>query len=101
MRLPIKRDAHARSVRLWLPPGSQGTLQLVPYRSWRGERAPLVQFAPGGLQYLAGDRLDQEFQCDVRCEQGSELAVAWNNTDTVNPHLWAIDITLHSVTGGD
>lgn len=100
MSLPIRQDARARGVRLWLPAGSQGMLQLVPYRAWRSERTNLVQFAPGGLQYLSGDDIDQDFSCDVRMEAGSSVCVAWTNTDRTNAHLWALDCTLHTVPGG-
>lgn len=84
-----------RQVEIELPPGSQGTLHLIPYVVGRaGARVSAVQFAKGGDQFASGDNTRLRLDCDLPLNTGDEIQAWYDNTDATNPHWFAMIVTI-------
>lgn len=93
-----------RHVQVRLPPGSTGELHIIPYVKGRaGGRPSCVEFssvASGGDQYLAGDDVLIDLDCDFPVYQGDIVQAWYDNTDAVNDHWFAMAVTILPTAGG-
>ena len=89
--------ARVKHVRITLPPGSAGTLQLRVEVLWQDNWQSVVAWAKGGHQFISGDDVILSFDCDWPSPQGSNLRVWYNNTDAVNAHEFFADVILQGV----
>lgn len=91
-----------RHVDLFLPDGSTGELHVIPYVvGSAGARVSAVGFGKGGNQYLSGNNtnpiaMDADFPVGV----GDVIQAWYDNGDAVNPHWFALAVTIVPDAGG-
>ena len=91
----VSRPGRIRQVELTLPPGSAGTLHIVPYVVGRaGARTSALQFAAGGVQYLSGDDVIIRLDADFPVEIGDKVQGWYDNQDPSNPHWFGLGCTV-------
>ncbi|MHB2020330.1 MAG: hypothetical protein ACYCW6_25620 [Candidatus Xenobia bacterium] len=100
----VAAPGRIRHVQVRLPTGSTGELHIIPYVVGRGgARASCVEFstrASDGDQYLAGDDVLIDLDCDFPVYQGDVVQAWYDNTDAVNPHWFAMAVTIVPSAGG-
>lgn len=87
--------AAIRQVEIELPPGSQGTLHLQVFVVGRsGGRSPVLLMGTGGDQYVSGDDMHLRLDADFPLNTGDVVQAWYDNTDAVNPHWFAMIVTI-------
>lgn len=91
---PHAAEGRVRRLSLILPPGSQGTLHIVPRVIGRaGAPASLIPFG-SGLAYLSGDDVVIPLDCDFPVYTGDDIQAWWDNTDPTNAHFFQLLCTI-------